>query len=139
MPYNPEQHGPKRIIGPGFHLQVFAVIKKVPAGRVTTYGDIGAALGLRSAARQVGFALAALNSNQEKAVPWHRVVNSKGELSPRGSGSVNPEQKRRLKKEGISVNPKGKIIDFRSVRYSFEIDNDDPAFAEIFGEEGLEE
>ena len=55
-PYDPARHGPQRIVGPGFHEQVFALVRQVPAGAVTTYGDVGAALGSKNVARHVGYA-----------------------------------------------------------------------------------
>ena len=80
MPYDPERHGPHRIVGPGFHGKVHALVKKVPAGRVTTYGDVAEALGSRSVARQVGFAMAAVGDDD---VPWWRVVAAGGRLAAR--------------------------------------------------------
>ena len=94
MPYDPERHGPRRVVGPGFHDQVYALVRTIPAGRLATYGDIAAALGLRNVARHVGFALAALPPDRAD-VPWHRVVNSTGRLSVRGHGSASREQRRR--------------------------------------------
>jgi len=109
MPYNQEEHGPKRIVGKGFHEQVFRVVDQVPRGFVTTYGDVAAAIGLRRAARQVGFALAALPPNRK--VPWQRVVNRLGQLT-----SPDPErQARALKREGIAVCD-GRVVDFDSLR-----------------------
>lgn len=109
MPYDPQRHGPLRVVGPGFHERVWQVVRQVPAGFVTTYGDVGAALGLRAAARHVGFALAALPPRSD--VPWHRVVNGRGELSTGGA-----IQRRRLAREGIRTNERGRIVDFRDIR-----------------------
>ena len=80
MPYDPLLHGPRRVVGPGFQENVYAMVRRVPPGTVTTYGDIGRALGLTTIARQVGYALAALPS-QRTDVPWHRVVNARGAIS----------------------------------------------------------
>ena len=87
-------HGDE-VVGEGFHAQVYELVRQVPPGRVTTYGDLGAALGLRSVARQVGWALAALPDDHDD-VPWHRVVNAQGQVSRRGDGRPNPLQVRRL-------------------------------------------
>lgn len=119
MPFDPERHGPKRVVGPGFHEQVFEVVRRVPEGWVTTYGDVAHALGLRNVARHVGFALAALPPDQDD-VPWHRVVNSQGRLSARGPGGPSQEQLRRLAAEGIRVGPSGRIEDFARRRYVLE-------------------
>lgn len=119
MSYDPERHGPERIVGPGFHGRVFEVVRRVPAGRVTTYGDVAAALGLRSVARKVGHALAGLLAEQDD-VPWHRVVNAEGRLSrPVASGS-GAEQRRLLIEEGVEVDGEGRIREFRRLRHSFD-------------------
>ena len=118
MPYDPERHGPRRVIGPGFHDRVYDVVKRVPPGHVTTYGDVAAQIGLRSAARQVGFALAAIPDERDD-VPWHRVVNSQGRLSRRGDGEHSLEQERRLFEEGIEVGPGSRVREFASIRHRF--------------------
>jgi methylated-DNA-protein-cysteine methyltransferase-like protein len=114
MPYDPACHGPHRVVGPGFHARVWALVKQVPAGCVTTYGDVARRLGLERAARQVGFALAALPEDQAVDVPWHRVVNGGGGIAPRPSAG---EQRRRLRAEGIPVTRDGHVRDFPSRRY----------------------
>ncbi len=116
--YDPAQHGPRRVVGPGFREQVYAVVASVPAGAVTTFGDVAGRLGLRSVARQVGYAMAALPAQREE-VPWHRVVNARGEISVRKDGKPSPEQRRRLRAEGVSVSEQGRIVDFRAVRHVF--------------------
>ncbi len=117
--YRPEVHGPFRVVGPGFHEDVFEMVQQVPAGSVTTYGDIAAALGRRGVARQVGYALAALPSKR-KDVPWYRVVNSRGEISVRADGKPSHRQKKLLRQEGVEVNSRGRIVDFAQTRYDWE-------------------
>jgi len=102
-----------RVVGPGFHERVFAVVAAVPPGRVTTYGDVAGALGSRRVARQVGYALAACPDE----LPWHRVVNAKGFLSRRAHGSPSDEQVLRLKAEGTDVDPLGRVVGFREARF----------------------
>jgi methylated-DNA-protein-cysteine methyltransferase-like protein len=115
--YDPERHGPHRVVGPGFHERVFAAVAAVPSGRVTTYGDVAAALGLRRAARQVGWALAALPPGRDD-VPWHRVVNARGALSRRGGGTPDPAQAARLRAEGLAVDDRGRVVDFAARRWT---------------------
>jgi len=81
-----------------FHQRAVKIIKKIPKGKVATYGLIAAMAGNPRGARQVVWAL---NANWEKdKLPWHRVINSKGRISlPRGQGYEL--QKSLLKKEGI--------------------------------------
>ncbi len=113
--YNSALHGPHRVVGEGFHEDVFSEVCAVPAGQVTTYGDIAAALGLRSVARQVGWALAAIPEDRDD-VPWHRVVNAKGEIARRGDGLPSDEQRALLAAEGIEVNEAGCIVEFSARR-----------------------
>ncbi|MFO0980133.1 MAG: MGMT family protein [Planctomycetota bacterium] len=115
MPYDPRRHGPGRVVGPGFHARVHAVVRSVPCGSVTTYGDIATVLGRRAVARHVGFALAALPV--ESDVPWHRVVNAQGRISLRHDGKPSPAQARLLRAEGIAVNAAGKIAGFKRKRW----------------------
>ena len=60
---------------------VYRMVCRIPEGRVATYGQIARLTGFPRRARQVGYALAALRD--QGPVPWHRVVNAKGEISPR--------------------------------------------------------
>ena len=117
MPYDPTRHGPKRVVGPGFYEQVYRCVKKIPRGRVATYGDIAAALGLRSVARRVGQALAALPASRQFSVPWHRVVNAAGRISLRADGERSSEQARLLRDEGLEVDASGRVLAFPTRRH----------------------
>lgn len=116
--YNAEHHGPRRVVGPGFHEKVWDVVRRIPIGHVTTFGDIAGELGLRSVARQVGWALAALPPAQDD-VPWHRVVNARGEVSKREGGIPCDRQVHRLRQEGLIVTRNGQIDGFRTCRHDF--------------------
>lgn len=111
--------GEERIIGPGFHAQVYAKVREVPPGRVTTYGDVAGALGSRRVARQVGFALAALDLGVVPPVPWHRVINGQGRISYRGEVGRGSEQELRLAAEGIRFDDQGRVLDFAERRHVF--------------------
>ena len=115
-PYDRARHGPRRIVGPGFHEQVYAIVSRIPEGRVASYGDVAAQLGARSVARHVGFALAALPPERDD-VPWHRVVNSRGQISRRADGTPSPVQRVRLQGEGVPVEPSGRIPGFERHRF----------------------
>ena len=70
-------------------------------GRVATYGQIARLAGIPRHARQVGYALSALSDNGP--IPWHRVVNAKGMISPRSGGNhMELVQRLLLEKEGVS-------------------------------------
>ncbi|MBL4685625.1 MAG: MGMT family protein [Nannocystaceae bacterium] len=97
-----------RVVGPGFHARVFAVVRQVPAGQVTTYGQIATLLGSPRVARQVGFAMAGA-SHSEQDVPWHRVINAQGAISDRGDFERAQEQRHRLEAEGVEFNERGRV------------------------------
>ena len=70
----------------------YTVIKRIPAGQVATYRQIAQLAG-EDDIRQIGYALAAVN---DASVPWHRVVNSNGEISHRANKSGERERQRQL-------------------------------------------
>lgn len=98
--------GEPRVVSAGFHERVYAVVRQVPAGAVTTYGDVATVLGSPRVARQVGFALAALD---DPGVPWHRVINAQGRISHRGDLVRAELQQRRLEAEGVLFDPGGRV------------------------------
>jgi len=80
---------------------IYDVVRQIPRGRVTSYGAIAAAIGLRSGARLVGYAMNH-SHHQPKPVPAHRVVNSQGLLTGKHHFPEG-EMERRLKREGVRV------------------------------------
>lgn len=89
---------------PNFYEQVYAVVRRVPRGRVTSYGRVAEMLGRPYAARAVGYALGALRQQRGAAapVPWQRVVNSQGRISlPLTAGGGR--QAELLRAEGVVV------------------------------------
>lgn len=85
--------------------EVYAVVRRIPRGRVATYGQIARLLGRPGAARQVGYALAALRGD---AVPWHRVVNARGAVSPRAAPGCDAAQRLLLEREGVAFDAAGR-------------------------------
>jgi methylated-DNA-protein-cysteine methyltransferase-like protein len=84
--------------------RIYEVVGRIPAGRVATYGQVARLAGLPKGARQVGYAMAALGRGAPRPeVPWHRVVNAKGE------SSIGGEQITRLEAEGVSFDERGRI------------------------------
>ena len=84
--------------------RIYEVASRIPEGRVATYGQIAHLAGIPKGARQVGYAMAALGRGRPRpGVPWHRVVNAKGE------SSIGAEQIARLEAEGVVFNEKGRI------------------------------
>ncbi len=111
--------GEERVIGPGFNARVYAKVREVPPGRITTYGDVAGALGSRRVARQVGYALAALDLAVQPPVPWHRVINGQGRISYRGEVGRGSEQELRLAAEGVHLDELGRVTDFEALRHVF--------------------
>lgn len=86
---------------------IYAIVKRIPRGRVATYGQIAKLANLGGHARQVGYALNALPTNMR--VPWHRVINAKGEISTRKDPVCERRQRRLLEHEGIVFDERSRI------------------------------
>jgi len=87
------------------HSRIKKVIARIPRGRVATYGQIARIARLPGQARLVGYALHALPA--ESPIPWHRVLNTKGELSTRGLSAER--QRKLLEKEGVRFDVRGRV------------------------------
>jgi methylated-DNA-protein-cysteine methyltransferase-like protein len=87
--------------------RIYAVVRKIPRGRVSTYGRVAQAAGLGRAARQVGYAMAALPDRT--TVPWHRVINAQGRISLRRGTGGDLEQRFRLEAEGVVFDVSGRV------------------------------
>lgn len=83
------------------YQKIYSVVRQIPYGQVATYGQVAELVGLPRQARLVGYALFRA-TDDTLAVPWHRVVNAKGEISmsPRREG-MDHIQRSRLEAEGI--------------------------------------
>ncbi|HEY8156665.1 MAG TPA: MGMT family protein [Myxococcota bacterium] len=99
---------------PGSYARIHAVVRRIPRGRVATYGQVAALAGLPGQARQVGYALHALAEGSP--VPWQRVVNAQGEVSPRRMPGWDGLQRALLEREGIDFDARGRI-DLESRRW----------------------
>ena len=78
---------------------IYEVVRAIPRGRVATYGQVARLAGLGRSARLVGYALHALPDGN--AVPWQRVVNASGGISPRAEAGPEALQRVLLEREGI--------------------------------------
>ena len=97
-----------------FDIAVWEAVKQIPPGKVATYGQIASLVPVPEGeteqtyrafgARWVGGAMRRCPAG----VPWHRVINSQGKISPRGEGSVE-HQRARLEAEGVAFDSRGKI------------------------------
>jgi methylated-DNA-protein-cysteine methyltransferase related protein len=100
----------------GSHNRIYAVVRRIPRGRVLTYGDVAALADMPRHARLVGYALHALP--QHTTVPWHRVINHKGGIS---TGRAWPGgeliQRHLLEAEGVLFDANGRIA-LRTYRWT---------------------
>src|SRR5438034_11242708 len=84
---------PLRSTGPPpFYRLVYRLVRRVPRGRVVTYGQVAAILGQPRGARAVGMALAAPRGRLLDLVPWRRLTNSAGPCSPRDGSWAEPQR-----------------------------------------------
>lgn len=86
--------------------RIYAVVRQVPPGQVATYGQI-AAIVEDCSARMVGYALAALPF--ETDIPWQRVINRLGKISPRSTGTGSALQRQLLEAEGVIFDERDRI------------------------------
>ncbi len=97
------------------HPAILAVVSRIPVGRVATYGQVARLAGFPGHARLVGYALNALGEGSR--VPWQRVVNARGMISPRRNGSGHDVLQRvMLRREGVRFDRKG-VIDLAAFRW----------------------
>ena len=88
----------------GVYQRIYTLVMGVPRGKVATYGQIAKLAGC--SARQAGYAMAVAPTD---TVPWHRVINSRGQISIRSDGLIDAEQQRLLDNEGIQFDSKGRV------------------------------
>ncbi len=93
------------------YREIYEVVRLIPEGTVATYGQIARLIGRPRHARQVGYALSALTQvlGEEHDVPWHRVINAKGEVSSRGFSDFENYQQILLEDEGVEFGLHGRI------------------------------
>lgn len=87
-----------------YRERVFQIVRKIPRGRVMTYGQIAEILGEGYTPRTVGFVMHSANDK----TPWHRVINAQGGCSTRGLVLPHDKQQRMLEAEGVSFNERGR-------------------------------
>jgi methylated-DNA-protein-cysteine methyltransferase-like protein len=88
------------------YQRIYAVVRRIPRGRIATYGQIAALAGLGGHARQVGYALHALTAGD--ALPWHRVLNAQGRVSSRAEPGGDRVQRALLEREGVRFDAAGR-------------------------------
>lgn len=100
---------------PTLYARIYAIVRRIPRGRVASYGQVAALAGIPHAPRVAGYALHALPEGTP--VPWHRVVAADGRLP---LGKLSPPgaitQRLRLEREGVRFDARG-IADMDAVRW----------------------
>lgn len=97
--------------------QVYEIVKKIPKGKVATYGQISKLMNGRLSAAAVGWAMNALGSDHGKAgyssetVPWHRVINSKGGMSTKHESGIDGADGRELTLQQVLLEREGVTFD----------------------------
>lgn len=87
--------------------RILEVVRRIPRGRVATYGQVAALAGLPRHARHVGYALHGLPPGTP--LPWHRVINARGAISLRRFDGAAETQRIRLEGEGVAFDPRGRV------------------------------
>jgi methylated-DNA-protein-cysteine methyltransferase-like protein len=90
-----------------FYDQIYETVRRIPAGRVASYGQIARLLGNPRGARSVGWALHNLPEGSE--VPWQRVINARGIISLDARGPGGAIQRAMLEEEGIEFDEQGRV------------------------------
>jgi len=88
------------------YTRVYEVVALIPAGRVATYGQVARIVGPPCTARMAGWALRAMPAGLE--IPWHRVINARGEISTEFREQEAALQRRLLEAEGVEFDARGR-------------------------------
>ena len=90
------------------YTRIYNVVKRIPRGRVASYGQIAELAGIPRHARQVGYALHHLSGDSN--VPWQRVLNASGEIAKRAYPEDARWQRDLLEEEGIEFDVRGRVL-----------------------------
>ena len=115
----------------GYRERVFEIVRRIPSGRVMTYGQLAEILGEGYTARTVGFVM----HSADQTVPWQRVINAQGACST-GRVVLPPDkQQRLLEAEGIVFNERGRcdLGRYRWTPEEFAAPDDDASQPSLFG------
>jgi methylated-DNA-protein-cysteine methyltransferase related protein len=91
---------------PPLYLRIYDMVRQIPRGKVATYGQIARLVG-GCTPRMVGYAMSALTEGTD--VPWQRVINYKGKISPHGLGYGSALQRQILEEEGVHFDPEDRV------------------------------
>lgn len=97
-----ERYATEAPAAPGFFELVYAIVRRIPRGRVLSYGQIARMLGMPRMARQVGWAM----RRCPDGLPWQRVVKADGSIARNGFSAL---RRALLEQEGVPFLPDGRI------------------------------
>jgi methylated-DNA-protein-cysteine methyltransferase-like protein len=89
------------------YKRIYATVSRIPRGRVATYGQVAQLARIPGQARQVGYALSALSG--DSSIPWHRVINARGEVSRRSNPTFEAIQRQLLEREGVAFDADSRV------------------------------
>jgi methylated-DNA-protein-cysteine methyltransferase-like protein len=93
--------------GASGYQHIYRVVRRIPSGKVATYGQIASLAGIPRQARRVGYALHALPRGSD--VPWQRVINARGQVSERSMPGLEAMQRAALESEGVVFDSRGRV------------------------------
>jgi methylated-DNA-protein-cysteine methyltransferase-like protein len=96
-------------LGKSSYERIWSVVRRIPRGRVATYGQVARIAGLPKQARMVGYALHALPDGVAKSVPWQRVINAQGRISLRAFAGSEAVQRKLLEREGVRFDGRDRV------------------------------
>lgn len=88
------------------YQRIYAIVRQIPAGNVATYGQIARIVG-GCTPRMVGYAMSATPTGSD--IPWQRVINAQGKVSPHGDGFGTEMQRALLMEEGIAFDSQERV------------------------------
>lgn len=97
---------------------IYQMVARIPKGKVATYGQVATLAGYPGRARQVGYLLAGMPDGFD--LPWHRVINAQGKVSPRATGRFHELQYHMLEDEGIPF--RENRVDLEIYRWNPQVD-----------------
>lgn len=91
---------------PNLHQRIYSIVRQIPRGKVATYGQIARLVG-GCTARMVGYAMSATPEGAD--IPWQRVINAHGKVSPHGYGYGSALQRQILEEEGVEFDSQNRV------------------------------
>ncbi|HEX5873483.1 MAG TPA: MGMT family protein [Pyrinomonadaceae bacterium] len=116
-----------KVENPKYRERVYAIVRRIPSGRVMTYGQIAELLGEGYTPRTVGFVM----HSSPDGTPWHRVINAQGACSTGPIVLPHDKQQRLLEQEGVVFNDKGRC-DLQQFLFIPKVRSQKPANATLF-------